>query len=244
MVVKSLSSYKKRVGLWRQDLRERLFRNRVRNKNFTIISNNCWAALVYQELGRPYATPFIGLSIFAPCYLRLLADFQTYMKSPLTFTDTSRYEFVNEQRQKGTWSLSPIGVLGGDIEIHFLHYSSEAEAREKWTRRTNRINWQSDNLLFKFCDNPPQGGKGLWGDQYIVEFDRLDLSHKVCFTANYYPELKSAVWIREWQKHSHVLDGITLYRVCRRYFDLADWINGESGKIGIPQRLLETLLYF
>ena len=31
------------------------------------------------------------------------------------------------------------------MEIEFLHYKSEDEAREKWTRRCKRINW--DDLL-------------------------------------------------------------------------------------------------
>ena len=42
----------------------------------------------------------------------------------------------------------PIGYLeydGHDVEIEFLHYKSEDEAREKWTRRCKRINW--DDLL-------------------------------------------------------------------------------------------------
>lgn len=37
-----------------------------------------------------------------------------------------------------------------DIEISFLHYHSEDEARDNWSRRINRINW--DRLLLKFND--------------------------------------------------------------------------------------------
>jgi len=44
----------------------------------------------------------------------------------------------------------PIGILGDDIEIHFLHFSNAEEVLEKWTRRKKRMNYQ--NLLIKFTN--------------------------------------------------------------------------------------------
>ena len=41
-------------------------RRRLKNKNFTIICDNCWAGKVYQELGLPYQTPFVGMFVFSP----------------------------------------------------------------------------------------------------------------------------------------------------------------------------------
>lgn len=43
-----------------------------------------------------------------------------------------------------------MGVLSNgkdSIEIFFLHFHSEQEAREKWERRVQRINW--NRLLIK-----------------------------------------------------------------------------------------------
>ena len=37
----------------------------------------------------------------------------------------------------------PIGVLGGDVHIDFMHYHSCTEARESWDRRKKRINWKN-----------------------------------------------------------------------------------------------------
>ena len=45
--------------------------------------------------------------------------------------------------------ICPIGILN-DVEIVFLHYKSEEEAKEKWDRRKARINW--DNIIFKFSN--------------------------------------------------------------------------------------------
>lgn len=39
---------------------------------------------------------------------------------------------------------------GGTVEIFFLHYHSEDEARAKWERRCKRVNWE--HMLVKFND--------------------------------------------------------------------------------------------
>lgn len=101
-------------------------RRRLRNKEFTIICDNCWAGKVYSELGIPYQTPFVGLFIFSPDYIKLLNNLDYYLKSggqSLRFVRESKYikEFDNSY---------PLALLD-DIEIHFLHYQSESEAREK-----------------------------------------------------------------------------------------------------------------
>lgn len=39
---------------------------------------------------------------------------------------------------------------GGTVEIFFLHYHSEDDARAKWERRCKRVNWE--HMLVKFND--------------------------------------------------------------------------------------------
>jgi len=196
-------------------------------------------------LGWQYNTPFIGLYVFPHCYLRLLQNLRGYLESPLTFIEASKYGIVDEGRKNGSWPFYPIGCLGGDIEIHFMHYFSESEAREKWNRRTSRMNWDRESIFVKFCDNPPiEDGMNMCGEDLIVEFDKLDFAHKVCFTGKNYPNLKSTFWIKECANKSYVMNGVSLYGVCRKYFDLADWLNGGEGRIGITQSLLNTILYY
>lgn len=69
-----------------------------------------------------------------------------------------------------------------------MHYATPEEAREKWTRRCARMNW--DNLLVKFCD---QNGAT---EEQIRTFDQLPYPHKVCFTARAYPGAGSVVPLR------------------------------------------------
>lgn len=87
-------------------------RKRLTNKDFTIISNNCWGGHVYQDLDLEYLTPFVGLYFHLPCYLKLLKNFEHYMNQQLTFTDKSIYEKADSKREENYY---PLGKLD-DIE--------------------------------------------------------------------------------------------------------------------------------
>ena len=67
-------------------------RRRLKNKNFTIICDNCWAGKVYQELGLPYQTPFVGLFVFSPDYIKMLKNLKHYLSGniPLKFVKESK----------------------------------------------------------------------------------------------------------------------------------------------------------
>ena len=194
----------KRITIINYQLRKRLV-----NQDFTIISNNCWGGQVYQDLGIEYKTPFAGLFIFAPDYIKLLSNFEFFMNSPLEFSKTSKY--VKNANY-------PVGLLNGEVEIHFLHYEDEVEALSKWNRRTERINW--GNLFFKFCD------RDLCTKDLLIEFDRLPLKNKVCFTAQKHSDLKHSVWFSEHNNQEFVEPELKTYK---KYFDVVTWLN--TGKI-------------
>jgi len=139
----------------RRNLSRWLMQQRVTNREFTIISNDCWGAQVYQELDLPYRTPFMGTFLMAPCYLKLLQDLPGYLRSPLHFTPQSRYEFTDCDYllKRNERHAYPIGLLKDDVEVHFVHYANEQEAREKWNRRLQRTLWDQGQLLIKFSND-------------------------------------------------------------------------------------------
>ena len=100
-------------------------RRRLKNKNFTIICDNCWAGKVYQELGLPYQTPFVGMFVFSPDYIKMLKNLKHYLSGniPLKFVKESKYI-------KDIDNAYPLALLD-DIELHFLHYADEEEATQK-----------------------------------------------------------------------------------------------------------------
>ncbi len=209
----------------KENLAIRYCRWRVRERDFTIVSNNCWGAAVYPALGIPYQTPFVGLFLWPDCYLRLLSDFRNAIRSSLVFKQDSTYEEINQMRATGAACLHyPIGCLGDQIEIHFLHYQSEAEAKAKWERRVARIVFNDDRLFVRFCsrDRPSL--------EQLAEFDALPFEHKVCFVGRPVSWLKCAVCIPTIDDSFRVPPGLHEHLLRNRHFDIADWLSHGTGK--------------
>ena len=190
-------------------------RYRNNNKKFTIISNNCWAGGVYEDLQLPYQTPTVGLFFYAPCYIKFVRDLKQYMELDFTFfKDESMYSEANTFRKDRNWYY-PIGVLG-DIEIHFMHYKTEEECISKWNRRKTRINW--DQLYVKMCD------RDLCNSEIRDQFLALPFPKKVFFGSQ---SLKKIDYIYLESYSGQPFVG-SLYEEpwnYRKYFNLVKWLS-------------------
>lgn len=187
----------------------------ISGRNFSIISANCWGGAVYEDLKLPYQSPTIGLFFYAPCYITFLKDLRYFLSCDLEFIETSKYEDANQYRNENY--AYPIGKLDNEVEIHFLHYKTVEEARDKWTRRKKRVDF--DHLYIAMTD------RDHCTYQLMEEFDRLPYSRKVIFTGKKYPALKSSVFLKAFKKEGRVGD---LYN--QRYwvtpnFNLDRWLN-------------------
>ncbi len=189
---------------------------KLKNNNFTIISDNCWGSKIYKDFNVRYNTPFVGLFMYSPCYIKLLKNLDYYLQSELYFIKESKYN-INKELRKQKWY--PIGLLGNEIEIHFLHYKSEAEAENKWMRRKKRMNM--DNIFVELSD------KELCTEEIVVEFDKLPFKHKVCFTAKNYPNIICAVQLKEYEDDGCIGDIYKDSYIVKRHFDIIDWLNGN-----------------
>jgi hypothetical protein len=158
----------------------------------------------------------------------LLRNFRPLITSPLRFCGSSRYAAINQRRDQGILRCDyPIGVLGDKVEIHFLHYSSESDAREKWERRTSRMTFDPDNLFVRFAAT-----EAVPTYAEMSAFDALPYRHKVMFLGAEEPRIKSAICIPSFD--GSLQAPANLYRedfIFRSpQFDLADWLNGGNGK--------------
>lgn len=138
-----------------------------------LISSNCFAGRIMQDLKVPYNSPTEGLYFWAPDYIEFLKDLPHYLKAEITFVDHSKYTIGDERRAK--WShWYPIGLLDGKVEIHFLHYYTEKEAAEKWYRRAARVDLK--NVLIIGMD------QNLCSEKEIEEFSKLPYKNKIFFS--------------------------------------------------------------
>ena len=80
-----------------------------------------------------------------------------------------------------------MSVNGEDVEIFFLHYHSEKEAQDKWSRRCERINF--DRLIVKFND---QNG---CTKEMVKAFLALPYKNKLFFTCKKWQDLEEGVTV-------------------------------------------------
>lgn len=166
-------------------LRNKYYRLRLKNKDFTIISNNCWGGFIYQIFNLKYNTPTIGLFFFADDYVEFCRNIKYYLSKEIIFIqrDFSKYK-------KYIIKDYPIGKID-NIEIHFMHYKSCEEAKEKWDRRKKRINW--NNIIFKFSQ------RDLCKQDNINDFINLNYENKICFVNE--KSIYNTIYIRDLDKY-------------------------------------------
>ena len=181
--------FKKFKKLFQKHVMKYFYRLKIKNYDFTIISNNCWGGYVYKKYGLPYNTPFVGLYLFSPDYIHLLRNFEEVILNPLTFINAEESKYKDILIDAERLNQYPIARLTDDIEIHFLHYASQEEAEQKWNRRVKRIKF--DNLLVKFSDIY------LCTDDLIYEFDTLTFKNKLCFTSKEFNDCNSVIFFKE-----------------------------------------------
>ncbi len=191
----------------------------LKNTNFVIISNNCWGGAVYQWLDRPFNSPFVGIGIKGSCYLKIVSNFDYYMSTPIQFSKKSKYP-----DREITY---PLGIID-DVEIHFTHYKSEAEAKEKWERRAKRMlkETNKDNYFFKICDS--------WDvDKEMMEkFHQLPYKNKISYSIHDYKDLnlKNHYQIneRDEKNKNSIPNGVKLFKLSFLYTDIAYWLKNKK----------------
>lgn len=204
------------------------FKKKISDKKFSIISNNCWGAEIYKLLNRPFNTPFIGLMLMSPCYIKLLENPQYYLGLPLNFKDQSKYPSIREIHHLSDF---PIGMLGDTgIEIQFLHFSSKEIAAEKWERRVKRIDW--DNLFIKYdC------GKDYATKEHVQKVIAMNYKRLLIFGNNNY-SLKKVITTDKYSKNA-----VEQFKNCFLNFNPILWINGNEKSKGLFNLLIRKMAY-
>ena len=131
-----------------------------KNKDFTIISQNCVGGLIYNNFNLPFLTPTINLFIEGEDFVKLVENLKYYM--------SIKPEAINDEY------IDPIDsnvrfpkIRIDDIEISCMHYKNCNEAIEAWERRKKRINYEKIYVI---------------GNSWNLK-DRIDLIDRLCNTA-------------------------------------------------------------
>lgn len=184
------------------------------NKNFTIISNNCWGGMVYDSYHIMKQSPTIGLFMMPEDYINFVENL------PFLATKSLQFISLNESKHKDKFITEikyPIArIAGSDIEIFFMHYSNQQEAAEKWYRRCSRINF--NNILIKFNDQ---------NDCTMTDIERflnLNYDYKILFTSVKRTNFDNEFVIKNNPYITHVS---TAYEPIgeNKYFNVTEYLN-------------------
>lgn len=191
-------------------LKDKHYRKKLRNRDFSLICNNCTGGVLLHILGMQFNSPFVNLWIEPDDYMIMLKNFKEYMDEKLTFIETE-LDY-------------PVALLK-DVKIYFQHYSDKDEAERKWNERVSRINY--DNLFILFICRDGYTKKNL------EEFDDLPFQNKIAFSNKTYKNIKSHHYIAGFDDVPEILftwDYVGEYST-KRYFDSFDFVNWFNGGI-------------
>lgn len=167
-------------------------RRKIKYDDFTIISNNCWGGTVYQSYGLKYNTPTIGLYFIANDYIKFIYNIKEYLSYDLQFIKFSESKKAKLTGEKLNY---PVGKLK-DIEIYFMHYKTEEEAKEKWDRRKKRINW--NRIIYKFSN------QNFCTQKDVENFMKLPSENKICFVNNERYNIEGTIFIKQLFKSKDI----------------------------------------
>jgi len=188
---------------------------KIKNNEFSIISNNCWGTFIYKKFGLTYQSPFINLFIFAPDYIYLLNNFSENILKNISFIDKTKSKYKSELIKLDIFEQDyPIGVLDDKVELHFLHYNTKEEALSKWNKRCERINY--DKLIIKFSDGD------LFEPSMLDDFKKLPFKNKFCFTSQPFKNYKEVIWLEKFKNDSRVRDE---WKYFEKHLNIYNYIN-------------------
>lgn len=202
--------------------KKKLYSQRKKNKNkdFTLISQNCIGGVIYNNLGLEFKTPTINMFIEDENFVKLVENFEYYM----SITPKAKCECFIEPKDN---NIKYPKIAIDDIEICCLHYKSCAEAIEAWERRKKRINYDNIYVIGNSWN--------MHSNEELIK--RLSQNRKyktILFTTQKYPyenciKLEGDFW--KLDARGIVRPDIVafeengVYRYFERFFDYVDWLN-------------------
>ena len=186
------------LGVIRRKCREPIIKRQVKIckvKECSLISQNCIGGVFYHDMGLQFMSPTINLFFKPEDFCRFVNNLKYYVTKPLEVYWGEQY---------------PMGKIE-DISIHFMHYESCREAKEKWEERCSRIDW--DRIIVLSTDM--EG----FNENHFRIFEKIPYP-KILFTgkkifseapfALYYPEyhdreVKDLIPGRKFYKNSRLV---------------------------------------
>lgn len=186
------------------------------DKDITIISSNCFAGRIMQDLKMEYNSPTLGLWMMPDDFPIFCSNLSYYLNADICLAKQSKNELGNYKMTHAKHPY-PVGLLDNNLEIHFLHYHTIEETVSKWKRRANRVNL--DKILIIASE---QNG---CTEEDIKAFDAIPHKNKLFFCSKPYP-YKSVIYIPKFRKLGYAGDPYKKGYIYYKY--LSKWLEEKK----------------
>ena len=190
----------------------RMMREKLVNKDFSIISSNCCGAILAHDLGIRFNSPTVNCFFYPNDFLKFCRNLQYYLNQE------PEYQYDAEEGY-------PICLIG-DIYVFAMHYKSFDEFKESWNRRKKRVNY---NNLFIMMTDRDGFEEDMLGKLASIPYPKILFSHKE------YPSYDFVCYVKQFKRESQVGDmfkyaDIFGNRYYEKVVDIVSWLNGGKNK--------------
>lgn len=198
-------------------------RKELQREKVSIICNNCIGGFISHDLGLRFDSPTVNMFFHDLDFFDFVEHFDYYIKQPLVQINNPCYDSDAPNY--------PVAILPGEgllknLELHFLHYSSFEEAKQKWESRKKRLDFDNLYVMWTFV--------GMNYDEELYErAQNLPVKNKVLFVNHPVDKEKypSFFYIKGFEKQVGLgLISEFMNLKGERYYDQFDyvkWINAN-----------------
>ena len=201
----------------RKAIRNRIERNKLKNKDISILCQNCIGGVMLHDLGLQFQTPTINLYMSFGDFVVFLEHLNVFLGQEITF--------VNSERKY------PKGVLFYDdnyerksISLYFPHDKDYEKINCDWQRRSKRVNYKNIYIIATDRD-------GLTTD-LLERFSELTFIHKILLSSKPYKEYDFVQYFPQYKDQDQVTSMISIINMFgkREYqqgWDYIQWLNNR-----------------
>lgn len=198
-------------------IRRMLWSHKVKNRNITILSNNCIAGFLYNDYNLKFNSPTINLQMSPKDFVKFCGNIEHYLEyEPVEVKQPIVSEFV---KLGGTKIDFPVGTID-DITIYFNHYTTFEDAKIKWQERKKRIKFDKIYVVLVdiVCDS-----------EMVHQFNKLKFKNKIILTSNQNALEDTVFNIGKIEKNKYWYSRVRVLGLKKYYerFKFDDWINNN-----------------
>lgn len=129
------------------------YKSTIIEKDLTIISSFCVAGTIYHDVGTKFLSPTINLAFDGEDFCAFCENLEENLKKDIIEVKNHDFDY-------------PVGRLGDNVLIRFVHYDNFELAKSKWLERVQRINWSKIVVIANDRD-------GMDSNECLNRFDKL-----------------------------------------------------------------------